>query len=132
MNRSAESIALCLDQGRRIRPDHYIACCPAHDDRNPSLSVTQAGDRVLLYCHSGCTQTQVIDALAGRGLWMKKSGRQNVIAPTYTKDELEYYLLFCLIYRDNSRNGYTPTREEQLQFKAFSRVCHSHGRAYGV
>jgi hypothetical protein len=28
--------------------------CPSHDDRNPSLSVTQATDKVLLNCHRGC------------------------------------------------------------------------------
>jgi putative DNA primase/helicase len=36
--------------------------CPAHDDRNPSLSI-HAGDdgRVLMHCHAGCT----IDAVCG-------------------------------------------------------------------
>ena len=43
--------------------------CPAHEDKNPSLSVT-AGDRVpLVFCHAGCSQDAVIDALKARGLW---------------------------------------------------------------
>jgi len=31
-----------------------MALCPAHDDREPSLSVSEADDRrVLLHCHAG-------------------------------------------------------------------------------
>ena len=33
----------------------WQACCPAHDDHNPSLSISIGDDgRVLLHCHSGC------------------------------------------------------------------------------
>src|SRR5438105_11788161 len=32
----------------------WVARCPAHDDRNPSLSITVGRDaQVLLYCHAG-------------------------------------------------------------------------------
>lgn len=44
--------------------------CPAHDDRNPSCSVNESDNgEVLVHCHAGCTQSEVIDALKGRGLW---------------------------------------------------------------
>ncbi|MCE9589086.1 MAG: DUF3987 domain-containing protein [Planctomycetes bacterium] len=41
------------------------ACrCPAHDDRNPSLSIHMGDDgRVLLNCHAGCTLDAVCDEL---------------------------------------------------------------------
>ena len=46
-----------------------VACCPAHDDRTPSLSLTDAADgRLLLTCHAGCDFRDIIDALRGRGL----------------------------------------------------------------
>ena len=33
----------------------YQARCPAHDDRTPSLTVSEGSDnRVLLTCHAGC------------------------------------------------------------------------------
>src|SRR5215813_3480984 len=57
-------------EGSRRSGDGYIACCPAHDDRNPSLSINEdAGGKVLLHCHAGCEQQEVIDALRERGLW---------------------------------------------------------------
>lgn len=40
-----------------------MAQCPAHDDHNPSLSVTRAGDRTLMKCHAGCDNQDVLDAL---------------------------------------------------------------------
>lgn len=42
----------------------FIAPCPAHDDDNPSLSVTEGRDgRVLLNCHAGCTTASIVAAL---------------------------------------------------------------------
>lgn len=37
--------------------------CPAHDDGNPSLSVTRGNDRVLIRCHAGCDTDDVLAAL---------------------------------------------------------------------
>jgi hypothetical protein len=64
---SAEGIARAL-KGRRVGPD-WIALCPAHDDRKPSLSIRQADDRVLVHCFAGCPQQAVIAELGRRGLW---------------------------------------------------------------
>lgn len=44
----------------------YKARCPAHDDRNPSLSVTTTSDgELIVHCHAGCTFESILDA-AGR------------------------------------------------------------------
>lgn len=32
----------------------YIGHCPAHDDRNPSLSINEVENKILLHCHAGC------------------------------------------------------------------------------
>lgn len=43
----------------------YDACCPAHDDRSPSLSVA-VGESVpvVVKCHAGCTHDEVARALS--------------------------------------------------------------------
>ena len=66
---TTEGIAAGLERVRRSG-EGWMACCPAHDDHNPSLSITdREGDGVLVHCHAGCEQTAVINALRGRGLW---------------------------------------------------------------
>jgi hypothetical protein len=41
----------------------FLALCPAHDDKTPSLSIAEGGDgRVLLHCHAGCSTEAVIEA----------------------------------------------------------------------
>ena len=47
----------------------WMAKCPAHEDNNPSLSLREDGGKVLLHCHAGCAQRDVVDALKARGLW---------------------------------------------------------------
>lgn len=48
----------------------YIMCCPAHDDRNPSLSVKDGYKGYpLVYCHGGCSFVEITDRLKNMGLW---------------------------------------------------------------
>ena len=59
---TAEDIANVLG-GRRAGAS-WMARCPAHNDREPSLSIRQAeDDTVLVRCHAGCEQARVITAL---------------------------------------------------------------------
>lgn len=48
----------------------WMVCCPAHDDRTPSLSIGQGTDgKILVKCFAGCAQERVLAALKERGLW---------------------------------------------------------------
>ena len=40
-------------KGVRRNGRGWMALCPAHEDRNQSLSVREQGDKILLYCHGG-------------------------------------------------------------------------------
>lgn len=72
----AETIAKAL--GGRKAGGGWTARCPAHDDHEPSLSIREGdGGKVLVRCHAGCDQTQVIGALRSRGLW-SEGGRRHV------------------------------------------------------
>lgn len=39
----------------KINGAGWVACCPAHDDRSPSLSIREQNGRILLYCFAGCS-----------------------------------------------------------------------------
>ncbi len=71
----AETIAKALN-GRRVGTG-WAARCPAHDDRTPSLSIRDADNgKVLIHCHAGCEQEQVIAILRSRGLWTGSGSRR--------------------------------------------------------
>jgi len=62
--------ALVVALGGRWRGRSSVCLCPAHDDSNPSLSVSISADElVLVHCFAGCGQGAVVDALRLRGLW---------------------------------------------------------------
>jgi 5S rRNA maturation endonuclease (ribonuclease M5) len=43
--------------------EEWRARCPAHEDRNPSLSLRDTADRILVRCFAGCTVKQIVGAL---------------------------------------------------------------------
>ena len=63
---SARTLTSAL-QGR-WHGSYGTARCPTHDDRHPSLSVTERDGRLLVHCHAGCPQGAVWDTLEGMGL----------------------------------------------------------------
>ncbi|CUJ95572.1 conjugative transfer relaxase protein TraI [Ruegeria denitrificans] len=74
--RDAETITQAL--GGRWSGRSGIACCPAHDDRSPSLSIANGhSGQLLLTCHAGCSFVHVLEALKGLGL----AGSQEKYAP---------------------------------------------------
>jgi putative DNA primase/helicase len=68
---TAERIASALPKCRKSGPG-YVACCPAHDDNNPSLSITERDGKPLVRCHAGCSQEAVIHALKLLSLWPER------------------------------------------------------------
>jgi hypothetical protein len=50
-------------RGVRRSRNGWIALCPAHEDRNPSLSLRENHGTTLLHCFSGCTAEAICAAL---------------------------------------------------------------------
>ncbi|MGE0118694.1 MAG: AAA family ATPase [Dongiaceae bacterium] len=58
----------------------WIACCPAHKDSTPSLSIgTGDNGKVIFKCHAECSQEEVIEALRSRGLWGGANGKSDSV-----------------------------------------------------
>jgi putative DNA primase/helicase len=65
---TAEDVAKAL--GGRKAGAVWMARCPAHNDRDPSLAIAVASSgKVLVHCHAGCDQRDVIAALQLQGAW---------------------------------------------------------------
>lgn len=48
---------------------YSTARCPSHDDNQASLSLTDKEGKLLVKCHAGCEQSQVVEALKAMKLW---------------------------------------------------------------
>jgi len=48
---------------KKMGDGKWLACCPAHDDKSPSLAIKLADDRILIHCFAGCDVSAIVDAL---------------------------------------------------------------------
>ena len=63
---SAERVAGLLEK-RKKTPQGFKACCPAHEDRKPSLFIADGQDGVALVCYAGCKYQNIAQALEAKG-----------------------------------------------------------------
>jgi hypothetical protein len=90
-------IETILSQLKKVRKGFHAgtwqACCPAHQDKSPSLALRQLDDgRVLLHCFSGCNVGEVLAALGLKieDLFPKRLGDLNKLpAPFPARDVLQ-------------------------------------------
>lgn len=66
-------------------PGRWLARCPAHDDRIPSLSIREMDYRVLLHCFSRCSAADVVAAV---GLELRDLFRPSLKAGTHSQGPL--------------------------------------------
>ncbi len=60
----ADNILTRLESVRETGQGRWIARCPAHYDRTPSLSIGQADDgRILINCFAGCATSEVVSVV---------------------------------------------------------------------
>ncbi len=82
--------------GGRWHGSYGTACCPCHEDHEPSLSISDGQDgRLLIHCFAGCDPVDILRALNGQGLSEPPGGSP---APR-------------LHYRDNGRAALDIWRE---------------------
>lgn len=59
----AEVILQHLDKVRPTGPGKWLARCPAHPDKTPSLSIRETdGGNILVFCFAGCPADEVVSA----------------------------------------------------------------------
>lgn len=60
----ADAFLAKLSKVARTGPGTWKACCPAHEDRSPSMSVRELPDgRILVHCFAGCGVDEILGAV---------------------------------------------------------------------
>ena len=53
-----------LEKVKRTGSDNWLACCPAHQDRSPSLVIGEKQNGVIvIHCHAGCEPLNILAAV---------------------------------------------------------------------
>lgn len=64
---SQDNLGLLLSHLSKVKPNgrgQYIACCPAHDDRSPSLAIRHTDEgKILLKCFADCSAYEIVNAI---------------------------------------------------------------------
>ena len=61
---TAETLLNQLHKVKHKGSGRYLACCPAHDDKTPSLAVTESADgTILIHCFAGCSPDEILGAV---------------------------------------------------------------------
>lgn len=64
MSAKIDELLSKLHKLRKVGNDRWTACCPAHNDKSPSLNIRIVDDgRVLVRCMAGCGTESVLDAV---------------------------------------------------------------------
>jgi hypothetical protein len=88
------------------RNGSWTACCPAHEDKSPSLSIRETEDgRVLVHCFGGCDVSMVLaavgmdlsDLFPDRPDWVDGHISKQVKPAFYASDLLRIASLECLV-----------------------------------
>ena len=66
----------------------WVALCPAHKDRSPSLAINETDDRLLLHCFAGCETKHVAAAV---GLDMSDLFHQKLTSIRLTEGKRKRY-----------------------------------------
>jgi hypothetical protein len=106
---SVESVLAHLE-GVRSNGSQWMALCPAHADKNPSLAVREGDEKILLHCFAGCPLDSILGAagISPADLSLN-STRSRKIAATYDyMDELGALLFQVLRYEPKSFKQRAP------------------------
>ncbi|GJL72973.1 MAG: hypothetical protein NMNS01_21720 [Nitrosomonas sp.] len=58
-----ENLLSNLRKVKRTGHDRWIACCPSHNDKNPSLAIKNNDSKILLKCFAGCDAHKIVSAI---------------------------------------------------------------------
>lgn len=124
-----------LNRLSKVQPrgkNAWMACCPAHNDKNPSLAISITNDdRILLKCFAGCMAVDVLHAI---GLELKDLFPQYGLNPygkmkrlhneyeskNKEKHEIEHAKIVMALYESDKKSGIKLTqKDKETVFNAY-------------
>jgi hypothetical protein len=124
----------------RVKPTgsgKWLARCPAHDDRSPSLGIKEVDDRILIHCFAGCGVLDVLNAVGLDLADLFPDRAPNPDAPSSRIPKFSAYELFPLLvqeavilalaWQDVLSNGGMSEADKRRTQQAYQCVMRLHG-----
>ena len=108
VHNAAELVNL-LKKGRIASSGQGKACCPGHDDINPSLMIKDGTQgNILLWCQTGCSYERIVNSLKEQGISVNSQSKferypglpEGIYYKFQGKDYVSHYT-----YRDEKSNA---------------------------
>ena len=128
-----EDILSRLEKVRKTGAQNWIACCPSHSDRGPSLTLRAESDgRILVHCFAGCDFEEIVEAVGlGYEPWFPpKPSQQDRVGPVRrpfpAADVLEALSFECIVVAVHAADMATGKQLTDLEkarlWLAFERI----------
>lgn len=120
---SASEISKALG-GKRLSQDNYKAPCVCHDEKTPSMSIRQRGDKVLLYCFGcGAGFREIVPELEKRGLWTSTNNPQwrEKARERRKQEEIEQCRIFIQVY-EAPKNAKLRRQADHVKYQQCKRI----------
>ncbi len=82
------NVVVLLDKLEGVKetgPGRWIARCPSHDDKSPSLSIRDVGDKLLLCCFAGCDAIDIVHSIGLELADLFDRPLEHSIKPTHSR-----------------------------------------------
>ncbi len=93
----------------------WIACCPSHNDKNPSLSIAEKDGKILFKCFAGCSFEQIVQALG-----LNERERVNKVTPKFGFKSEKAQKKIVAVYNYEDEKGKTIYQAVRFEPKTFS------------
>jgi hypothetical protein len=99
-----------LEKVKSAGASKWVACCPVHGDKNPSLTITDDGSRILCHCFACGANGKDVAESVGLPLSVLFADRLDPLeAMKYRREQLERErdadVLFLRLYEKAEREG---------------------------
>jgi hypothetical protein len=128
------NIDLFLSRLQKVKKNgrDYIACCPSHQDKSPSMTIAEREDgRILVHCFAGCSAQEIVesvgmtlsDLMPDTPLYHRKQPDRVKFNPfdvlAAVRDDLTVSLVLC---KDMQNGRILDAKESLLLAKLIGRV----------
>lgn len=110
-----------LEKARGKAP-RWTACCPAHDDHSPSLTIREEPDgRILIHCFAGCSADEIVAALGlelsdimpPRALGDRIAPNRRAFSAADALECIDHEAMLLLLYVIETQEGRPLTNEAE-------------------